>query len=253
MSRKILVLASAATICFSTYASAASRDYISIVGSSTVYPFATVVAETFGKKTRFKTPKIESTGSGGGMKLFCSGVGVEHPDITNSSRRIKKSEYDKCQKNGVTGIIEVKVGYDGIAIANSKKAERMELSRKDIFLALAKDVPNPDGSETLVANPYKTWMDVNPALLKLHDYEPHWHTRSGRVMAYRRTSLFGLVLADKQRIHYGPVNPVEAREILIRAALVACDWNQTVAAQKLRIPARTLTNKVKAYDLRRSG
>ena len=164
MSRKLLVLASAATLCFSTLANAASRDYISVVGSSTVYPFATVVAETFGKSTSFKTPKIESTGSGGGMKLFCSGVGVEHPDITNASRRIKKSEFEKCQNNGVKEIIEVKVGYDGIAIANSKKSRRMELSRKDIFLALAKDVPNPDGSETLVANPYKTWKDVNPAL-----------------------------------------------------------------------------------------
>jgi phosphate transport system substrate-binding protein len=164
MNRKYLVLVSAAAICFSTFANAASRDYISVVGSSTVYPFATVVAETFGKSTRFKTPKIESTGSGGGMKLFCSGIGVEYPDITNASRRIKKSEFEKCQNNGVKGIIEVKVGYDGIAVANSKKARRMELSRKDIFLALAKDVPNPDGSETLVANPYKTWKDVNPAL-----------------------------------------------------------------------------------------
>jgi phosphate transport system substrate-binding protein len=148
-------------------ANAASRDYISIVGSSTVYPFATVVAETFGKTTNFKTPKIESTGSGGGMKLFCSGVGVEHPDITNASRRIKKSEFEKCQKNGVKEIVEVKVGYDGIAVANSKKAKLMELSRKDIFLALAKQVPNPDGSETLVDNPYKTWKDVNPALPNL--------------------------------------------------------------------------------------
>jgi phosphate transport system substrate-binding protein len=164
MNRKYLVLASAATICFSTLANAVSRDYISIVGSSTVYPFATVVAEKFGKSTKFKTPKIESTGSGGGMKLFCSGVGIEHPDITNASRRIKKSEYEKCHNNGVKGIIEVKLGYDGIAVANSKKSQRMELSRKDIFLALAKDVPNPDGSETLVANPYKTWKDVNPAL-----------------------------------------------------------------------------------------
>jgi phosphate transport system substrate-binding protein len=164
MNRKYLVLASAATICFSTLANAASRDYISIVGSSTVYPFATVVAEQFGKSTGFKTPKIESTGSGGGMKLFCAGVGIEHPDITNASRRIKKSEYEKCHKNGVKGIVEVKVGYDGIAVANSKKAPLFELSRKDIFLALAKNVPNPDGSETLVANPYKTWKDVNPAL-----------------------------------------------------------------------------------------
>ncbi len=164
MNRKILVLASAAAFCFSTMASAASRDYISIVGSSTVYPFATVVAEKFGKSTKFKTPKIESTGSGGGMKLFCAGVGVQHPDMTNASRRIKKSEFDKCQNNGVKDVIEVKIGYDGIAIANAKKAKRMELSRKDIFLALAKDVPDPKGGEKLVKNPYKTWKDVNPAL-----------------------------------------------------------------------------------------
>jgi phosphate transport system substrate-binding protein len=101
--------------------SAAARDYISIVGSSTVYPFATVVAENFGKTTRYKTPKIESTGSGGGLKLFCAGIGVKHPDITNSSRAIKASEVKMCQKNGVAEIIEVKIGYDGIAIANSAR------------------------------------------------------------------------------------------------------------------------------------
>ncbi|MCG7954276.1 MAG: substrate-binding domain-containing protein, partial [Candidatus Thiodiazotropha endolucinida] len=99
---------------------ASARDYISVVGSSTVYPFATVVAEQFGKTTKFKTPKIESTGSGGGLKLFCAGVGVEHPDITNASRRIKKSEVERCAGNGINDIIEVKVGYDGIALANSK-------------------------------------------------------------------------------------------------------------------------------------
>jgi len=140
------------------------RDYISIVGSSTVYPFATVVAEQFGKTTRFKTPKIESTGSGGGLKLFCAGVGVEHPDITNASRAIKGSEKEMCAKNGVAEIVEVKVGYDGIVLANSKKASPMRLSRKDIFLALAKDVPDPDNPGQLIPNPYKTWKDVNPAL-----------------------------------------------------------------------------------------
>ena len=143
---------------------AAGRDYISIVGSSTVYPFATVVAEQFGKTTSYKTPKIESTGSGGGFKLFCAGVGVEHPDITNASRAIKKSEYDKCQANGVTDIIEVKIGYDGIVLANSKKTAPFQLNRKDIFLALAKDVPDPNGGEKLVPNPYKTWKDVNSSL-----------------------------------------------------------------------------------------
>lgn len=141
--------------------SAAARDYISIVGSSTVYPFATVVAESFGKTTRYKTPKIEATGSGGGLKLFCAGVGVKHPDITNSSRAIKASEIKMCQKNGVKGIIEVKIGYDGIAIANSNKGRKLDISRKDLFLALAKDVPDPKAAKRLVANPYKTWREVN--------------------------------------------------------------------------------------------
>ena len=142
----------------------ASRDYISIVGSSTVYPFATVVAEQFGKSTEFKTPKIESTGSGGGHKLFGAGVGVQYPDITNSSRRIKKSELEKAMSNGVTEIIEVKIGYDGIVVANAKAAAPMRLSRKDLYKALAARVPNPDGTETLVLNPYRTWKDVNPNL-----------------------------------------------------------------------------------------
>ncbi len=163
MNRKQLLL-TALAVSFSASGLAASRDNINIVGSSTVYPFATVVAEKFGKTTKFKTPKIESTGSGGGMKLFCAGVGVEHPDITNASRRIKKSEFDTCQKNGVNAILEVKIGYDGIAVANSKKAEQLKLSRKDIYLALAKDVPAADGSHKLVPNPYQTWKDVNASL-----------------------------------------------------------------------------------------
>jgi phosphate transport system substrate-binding protein len=144
--------------------SAAARDYISIVGSSTVYPFATVVAENFGKTTRYKTPKIESTGSGGGLKLFCAGIGVKHPDVTNSSRAIMASEVKMCQKNGVADIIEVKIGYDGIAVANSRKGRKLDIARKDLFLALAKDVPDPSGAKRLVANPYKTWRDVNRSL-----------------------------------------------------------------------------------------
>ncbi len=165
MSKPNVVLAAALSITVAGGVSAQSaRDYISIVGSSTVYPFATVVVEQFGKTTEFKTPKVESTGSGGGLKMFCSGVGVEHPDIANASRRIKKSEFDSCQANGVTDIVEVKVGYDGIAIANSKKAGAMQLSLRDVFLALAKEVPDPEGGETLVANPYKTWKDVNAEL-----------------------------------------------------------------------------------------
>lgn len=141
-----------------------SRDYISIVGSSTVYPFATVVAEQFGKSTAFKTPKIESTGSGGGHKLFGSGVGVQFPDITNSSRRIKKLELEKAMENGVKEIVEVKIGYDGIVIANSKNAPSFKLTRKDLFLALAKDVPVGNVAGQLVPNPYKTWKEVNSTL-----------------------------------------------------------------------------------------
>lgn len=144
-------------------AQAATRDNISIVGSSTVYPFATVVAERFGRNANaFKAPKIESTGTGGGLKLFCSGAGAETPDIANASRRIKQTEYDGCKSSGVTDIVEVLIGYDGIAIANSRKAPQFTLTLKDVFLALAKDIPGPEGK--LIPNPNKTWKDVNPAL-----------------------------------------------------------------------------------------
>jgi phosphate transport system substrate-binding protein len=166
MFKKSIILASALTAAAAagTVGAQSARDYISIVGSSTVYPFATVVAEQFGKTTKYKTPKIESTGSGGGLKLFCAGVGVEHPDITNASRRIKKSEFEKCQKNGVKDIVEVKIGYDGIALANSKKAPQMKIGLKEVFLALAKEVPDPKGGEKLVANPYQKWSDIDASL-----------------------------------------------------------------------------------------
>ncbi len=162
--KKTLLAGAALLASFATSQVHAERDYISIVGSSTVYPFSTVVAERFGKSTAFRTPKVESTGSGGGLKLFCSGVGESTPDITNASRAIKSSEVKLCAKNGVTDIVEVMVGYDGIALANSRAAERMELGLRDIFLGLAKMVPNPDGSDTLVENPYTTWKQVNASL-----------------------------------------------------------------------------------------
>ena len=144
--------------------SVTSRDQINVVGSSTVYPFSTVVAETFGNKTGIKVPKIESTGSGGGMKLFCKGLGTSHPDITNASRRIKKSEFNKCKENGID-VVEIKVGYDGIVIANSKKAALLTLTKRQIFLALAKQVPegNNEGGN-LVDNPNKKWSDIDPNL-----------------------------------------------------------------------------------------
>ena len=163
---KKLLLASAIAATTVATAHAAGRDQISIVGSSTVFPFATVVAERFGKASGMKTPKIESTGTGGGMKLFCSGVDVGSPDVTNASRRIKASELEMCKENGVEEVVEILIGYDGIVMANSTASEQMDVTVQEIFLALAKQVPNPDGSETLVDNPYQTWNEINPALPK---------------------------------------------------------------------------------------
>jgi phosphate transport system substrate-binding protein len=142
-------------------APAQAADQIRIVGSSTVFPFSTAVAEAFGRKGTFKTPVVESTGTGGGLQLFCAGAALDTPDVANASRRIKASEVELCSRNGVTEIVEVKIGYDGIVVANSKKARRLDLSKQQIFQALAKQVP-VDGK--LVANPYKMWSDIDPSL-----------------------------------------------------------------------------------------
>jgi len=164
MRKKISCLALAATLAAPVAAQA--RDYISIVGSSTVYPFSTVVAEQFGKSGQFKTPKVESTGTGGGFKLFCNGVGVQHPDISNASRAIKSSEKENCAKNGVKDIVEVKIGFDGIVLAHNKNAKPMELDLKQLYLALAKNIPDPKSGDKLVPNPYKMWSDIDPSLPK---------------------------------------------------------------------------------------
>ncbi len=137
----------------STATPAAARDQIRIVGSSTVFPFSTTVAEQFGKTTGFKTPIVESTGSGGGLKLFCAGVGVETPDIANASRRMKRSEWEMCGENGVNAIVEVPIGYDGIVIANAKAAPDFALSRAQLWQALAEAGPKPG-----------MWSDIDPAL-----------------------------------------------------------------------------------------
>jgi len=148
----------------STGLHAQARDTIAVVGSSTVYPFTTTVAEQFGRGGKFKTPKVESTGTGGGIKLFCNGVGPQFPDVANASRRMKAGEFITCSQNGVKDIIEVKIGFDGLTISGSKKSKIDGLTRKDVYLALAKQVPNPSNPVELIANPYKTWKDVNPSL-----------------------------------------------------------------------------------------
>jgi len=141
--------------------SSSASAQITAVGSSTVYPFITVVAENFGNDTQYKSPIIESTGTGGGMKLFCQGLGTKTPDFTNASREIKQSEIDLCNKNGVTDILEIKVGYDGIIIANSNEAKKYNLTRNQVFLALAREVPI---NGKLVENPYKKWSDIDKSL-----------------------------------------------------------------------------------------
>jgi phosphate transport system substrate-binding protein len=137
---------------------ALARDQIKVVGSSTVFPYSQAVAEEFGKKTAQKSPVVECTGTGGGMKIFCQGVGEGNPDVTGASRAMKKSEWELCTKNGVTDITEIQIGYDGLSVAQSKKGEPMDLTEAQIFLALASEVPDGD---KLVPNPYKKWSDVD--------------------------------------------------------------------------------------------
>lgn len=156
------ILLTASLVALTAVPAFAARDQIRIVGSSTVYPFTTAVAEQFGKSTGMKTPVVESTGTGGGFKLFCSGVGEDTPDFSNASRAIKKGEFEDCAKNGVTDIIEIKVGFDGLSIAQSKDAPEVALTKQQVFLALAKEIPDKDGK--LIANPNMTWKDVDASL-----------------------------------------------------------------------------------------
>lgn len=169
---KKISLTTVAVLALTTANIAEARDQIRAVGSSTVYPFITAAAEAFGNKGEYRTPIVESTGTGGGFKLFCTGVGADHPDISNASRAIKTSEKDMCSANGIKNVIELKIGYDGIVLANHKDATRFNISREQIFMALAKQIPATDGK--LVDNPHMKWSDVDPALpnTKIEVYGP---------------------------------------------------------------------------------
>lgn len=153
-----LTLALVTTISTTAFA----RDQIRVVGSSTVYPFTTTVAEIFGRSKKFKTPIVESTGTGGGFKLFCTGIGPSHPDVSNASRAIKKSEFEMCVKNGVTEIVEIKIGFDGLTIAQAKNGPNIKLTMAQVFLALAENVPDKSGN--LVPNPHRNWSDIDSSL-----------------------------------------------------------------------------------------
>jgi phosphate transport system substrate-binding protein len=161
VNRIFLVASTLSVVALTTGSPALARDQIKIVGSSTVFPYSQAVAEEFGKKTGKKSPVVESTGTGGGMKIFCQGVGEANPDITGASRAMKKSEWELCAKNGVGDITELQIGYDGLSVAQSKKGKPIDLSKAQLFLALAAEVPDGD---KLVPNPHKKWSDIDKAL-----------------------------------------------------------------------------------------
>ncbi|MFP3921158.1 MAG: substrate-binding domain-containing protein [Dichotomicrobium sp.] len=162
MNTKFLALTAAVAVAGAFSAGQASaRDQISIVGSSTVFPYTQAVAEEFANKTGSKAPVVESTGTGGGMKIFCQGVGVDHPDITGGSRAIKQSEKDLCLENGVDNVTEVQIGSDGLSLAVSREGKSMDLTKTEIYQALAAQVP-VDGE--LVDNPHQKWSDINEDL-----------------------------------------------------------------------------------------
>ena len=139
-----------------------AKERIRIVGSSTVAPFAVTVAEHFGETTEYLTPIIESTGTGGGFKTFCAGLGVDTPSIVNASRQIKPSEQALCARRGVTELVEIKIGYDGIVFANGKNARPFDLTKAQIYRALAAELPDAQGGWK--RNRLKRWSEVDPSL-----------------------------------------------------------------------------------------
>ncbi|MDE2444570.1 MAG: substrate-binding domain-containing protein [Alphaproteobacteria bacterium] len=142
-----------------------ARDQIRVVGSGTVYPFTTTVAEAFGKATGKKTPVVEANGSGPGIKLFCAGVGEDTPDFADASRQMKKSELETCAKNGVKNVAELTIGYDGLALVNAKGGPAISINKQQLFEALAKQIPDKNGK--LIDNPNKMWSDIDPSLPKV--------------------------------------------------------------------------------------
>ena len=160
--RKTFASAAIAAIGIVSIAGAAqARDQISIVGSSTVFPFTTAVAEQFARAGGFQAPVVESTGTGGGMRIFCGGVGEAHPDVTGASRAMKSSEYENCVANGVDSITEILVGFDGIAMAGSREGVQFDVTKAELFAALAAEV---EVNGEIVANPHQLWSDINPNL-----------------------------------------------------------------------------------------
>ncbi|WCR53536.1 MAG: Protein SphX [Wolbachia endosymbiont of Ctenocephalides orientis wCori] len=160
---------------FMPLSNAEARKYIRIVGSSTVFPFISFIAEEFNRVFSFKTPVVESIGSGSGFKIFCSGIGNDTPDITTSSRPIKEVERELCERNKVTEIVEIIIGYDGLVVANSNQSYRFDFTKKDLFETLS---AYSQENNKLVQNSKKFWSDINPSLPKteIEIYGPYKNT-----------------------------------------------------------------------------
>lgn len=211
------------------------RKYISIVGSSTVYPFTAIIAEKYGKRyKRFKTPTVEATGTGGGMKLFCSGIGHKYPDFANASRQIKQSEIADCQKNNIKEITEIKIGYDGIVIANSKKAQKISLTKTQIFFALAHQIPR---NGKLVKNDITKWSQINKNLpdteIRIYGPPPSSGTRD----AFVELVLENYCVKNSVFIKYYPDKKVRKKvchSIRSDGHFIEAGENDNLILQKLR-------------------
>ncbi len=240
MTRNILISSLAAGVLAAVSGTAiaqTARDSITVVGSSTVYPFTTTVAEQFGRQGKFKTPKVESTGTGGGIKLFCNGVGPQYPDVANASRRMRLAELQSCQKNGVKEVVEIKVGYDGIVMAENKGASEMKLTRKDVYLALAKNVPDPANPNSLIANPYTTWKDVNKSLpakkIEVLGPPPTSGTRDSFVELYMEAGCRNFAWLDAVRTQDEPRFKRACGTMREDGAYVEAGENDNLIVQKL--------------------
>jgi phosphate transport system substrate-binding protein len=227
--KRTFLMASAAALALAASAGyAAARDQIQIVGSSTVFPFTTAVAEKLGQGGQFKTPVVESTGTGGGIKLFCSGVGETTPDFTNASRAIKDTELADCKANGATPV-EIKVGFDGIVLANSKAGAAIDVTKEQIFKALAKNVA-VDGK--VVANPYVNWSDIDASLpaTKIEVLGPP--PTSGT-----RDAFVELVMVEACQEEVKAANAKACPEIREDGAYVEAGENDNLIVQKLEANA----------------
>ncbi len=233
---KNLAFASSSNSFFGNLFQLKNREHIQMVGSSTVYPFASIIAESFGRNTEFKTPIVEANGTGGGFKLFCAGVGYEYPDFANASRKIEKSEIKKCAENGVRDISEIKIGYDGIVLANALSGQKYNLTKKQIFLALAAQIPSQDGKK-LIDNPNKKWNDIDKNLpnINIAVYGPP--SSSGTRDAFAELVLEGPCLQSEQFIFTYKDEKIRKKKChLIRSDgyFIEAGENDNLIVQKLK-------------------